>query len=83
MSRIGKKFITIPPKVEVKLQGQKISVKGPKGTLNWEIPAGIQGTVAEGKINFTIPSGVSPGQQPVVVTIGGIPSLPANITIAQ
>ena len=57
MSRIGKKFIQIPAKVEVKLQGQKITVKGPKGTLNWDLPAGIQGTVAEGKINFTIVGG--------------------------
>ena len=32
MSRIGKKPITIPEGVEVKLDGNKISVKGPKGT---------------------------------------------------
>ena len=54
MSRIGKKAITIPPKVEVKLTGQKVTVKGPKGTLNWEIPNGIAGKVADGKITFTI-----------------------------
>lgn len=35
------------------------------------------------QINFTIPSGVPPGQQPVVVTVGGVQSLPANITITQ
>jgi len=35
------------------------------------------------QLNFTIPSGVAVGQQPVVVTIGGVASLPANITIAQ
>nr|YP_010336170.1 ribosomal protein L6 [Chroodactylon ornatum]UNJ14576.1 ribosomal protein L6 [Chroodactylon ornatum] len=34
MSRIGKKSIVIPPKVEVKLQDQKVSVKGPKGELS-------------------------------------------------
>jgi large subunit ribosomal protein L6 len=59
MSRIGKKAIVIPPKVEVKLQGQKVTVKGPKGTLNWEIPEGIAGSVADGKVSFTIPSGKS------------------------
>ena len=33
MSRIGNKHIVIPEGVEVKLDGQKITVKGPKGTL--------------------------------------------------
>jgi uncharacterized protein (TIGR03437 family) len=35
------------------------------------------------QINFTIPSGVTLGPQPVVVTVGSTPSLPANITITQ
>lgn len=34
MSRIGKKPIKIPDGVEVKIDGQKISVKGPKGVLD-------------------------------------------------
>ena len=33
MSRIGNKPINIPEGVEVKLEGQHITVKGPKGTL--------------------------------------------------
>jgi uncharacterized protein (TIGR03437 family) len=33
------------------------------------------------QINFTIPSGVPSGPQPLVVTIGSTSSLPANITI--
>lgn len=33
MSRIGKLPITIPAGVEVNLDGQKVSVKGPKGSL--------------------------------------------------
>ena len=37
MSRIGNKHIVIPEGVEVKLDGQKITVKGPKGTLEREI----------------------------------------------
>ena len=37
MSRIGNKPITVPEGVEVKLDGQKITVKGPKGTLEREI----------------------------------------------
>ena len=37
MSRIGNKPITVPAGVEVKLDGQNITVKGPKGTLEREI----------------------------------------------
>ena len=39
MSRIGKKFINIPEKVKVKLDGQKISVDGPKGSLSRILPS--------------------------------------------
>lgn len=37
MSRIGKKPITVPAGVEVKIDGQHITVKGPKGTLERDI----------------------------------------------
>ena len=37
MSRIGNKPITVPAGVEVKLDGQHITVKGPKGTLERDI----------------------------------------------
>lgn len=36
MSRIGKKIILIPEGVEVKIEGQKVTVKGPKGELSRE-----------------------------------------------
>jgi large subunit ribosomal protein L6 len=38
MSRIGKQPIAIPAKVKVEVKGQKISVEGPKGKLDWELP---------------------------------------------
>ncbi len=38
MSRIGKQPIAIPPKVKVEVKGQQVSVEGPKGKLNWELP---------------------------------------------
>jgi uncharacterized protein (TIGR03437 family) len=44
------------------------------------IPSWSVGVV---QINFVIPSGVPVGQQPVVVTVGGVASLPANIAITQ
>ncbi|MEZ4740932.1 MAG: 50S ribosomal protein L6 [Bdellovibrionota bacterium] len=34
MSRVGKKTIPLPQGVDVKIDGQKISVKGPKGNLD-------------------------------------------------
>ena len=37
MSRIGNKPITVPEGVEVKLDGQNLTVKGPKGTLAKEL----------------------------------------------
>ena len=37
MSRIGKNPITIPAGVEVKVDGNTITVKGAKGTLNQKI----------------------------------------------
>ena len=39
MSRIGKQPIVIPPKVKVEVKGQKVHVEGPKGKLDWELPA--------------------------------------------
>ena len=36
MSRIGNKPITVPDGVEVKIEDQKVTVKGPKGTLEKE-----------------------------------------------
>ena len=37
MSRIGNKPITVPDSVEVKIDGQKVTVKGPKGTLERDV----------------------------------------------
>ena len=37
MSRIGKKAISIPAGVTVVLEGQSVTVKGPKGELSWTV----------------------------------------------
>ena len=47
MSRIGKQFIAIPNKVSVKLDGQKISVDGPKGSLSRILPSLVCCTLDE------------------------------------
>ena len=52
MSRIGNKPITVPAGVEVKLDGQHITVKGPKGTLERDINPEITIKFEEGKITF-------------------------------
>ncbi|MGN1298753.1 MAG: 50S ribosomal protein L6 [Candidatus Scatovivens sp.] len=42
MSRIGNKPITVPEGVDVKIDNQNITVKGPKGTLSREIHKNIK-----------------------------------------
>ena len=42
MSRVGKKPIQIPEKVEVKIDGSLVTVKGPKGELNLNVLPEIQ-----------------------------------------
>ena len=50
MSRIGKMPITIPSGVEVNVTGQKIEVKGPKGSLDWECPHRVKVEIEAGSI---------------------------------
>ncbi|MCB9802511.1 50S ribosomal protein L6 [Candidatus Nomurabacteria bacterium] len=54
MSRIGKKPITIPQGVEVKIEGQKVSVKGPKGSLEVEILPMVKAELTDGQVIFTV-----------------------------
>jgi large subunit ribosomal protein L6 len=42
MSRIGKKAVAVPSGVTVTLDGQAVSVKGPKGQLAWTLPDEIE-----------------------------------------
>jgi len=56
MSRIGNKPITVPEGVEVTLAGQKITVKGPKGTLEKEIHNNMSVKLENGIITVTRPN---------------------------
>jgi large subunit ribosomal protein L6 len=49
MSRIGKRPITIPAKVNITIDGQDITVKGAKGELHRTLPAKIE-VVREGEV---------------------------------
>ena len=53
MSRIGKMPVAIPSGVEVNLQGQSISIKGPKGTLSHNLPELIKIAKEESAIVIT------------------------------
>lgn len=52
MSRIGKKPVLIPDKVEVTLDGQEVKVKGPKGELIWDVPREISIKQEDGQLIF-------------------------------
>ena len=52
MSRIGKSPITIPSGVEVKVDGNIISVKGSKGTLTQEFDSSITVSIEDNVITF-------------------------------
>ena len=55
MSRIGKLPIPVPAGVEVKIDGQNIEVKGPKGTLAHVVPAPITIVLEDNTITVTRP----------------------------
>ena len=55
MSRIGNKPITVPENVEVKLEGNKITVKGPKGDLEKELHPNMKISLENNIIKITRP----------------------------
>ncbi len=58
MSRIGKKPIEIPSGVKVSLNGDSISVKGPKGELNRNLPVAVTVAVEADSIQVSPPESV-------------------------
>ncbi len=50
-SRIGRKPVAIPAGVDVKIQGEKLAVKGPKGLINVDLHPFVKVTMADGFIN--------------------------------
>ncbi len=56
MSRIGNRPIAIPAGVEVKVDGQTVTVKGAKGTLSYEVNSNIAIEVKDGVITLTRPN---------------------------
>ncbi len=57
MSRIGKQPVPVPAGIDVVINGQNVSVKGPKGTLELDVAAPIEVSRAEdGAIVVTRPN---------------------------
>ena len=55
MSRIGNKPINVPEGVEVKIDGHRITVKGPKGTLEKDLHKNIEVVLEENVITVKRP----------------------------
>lgn len=54
MSRIGRKEISVPEKVEIKVDDKsELSVDGPKGKLEWTLPKGIGIEQSDGTVTVT------------------------------
>ncbi len=56
MSRIGRAPITVPAGVEVKVDGQHVTVKGPKGELSMNVAPTIKVEVEAGVIHVSRPN---------------------------
>jgi large subunit ribosomal protein L6 len=50
MSRVGLKPISLPEKVAVKVEGNTVKVEGPKGKLDFSVPAGISLKAEDGTV---------------------------------
>ena len=50
MSRIGKLPVTVPAGVDIQIDGQTISVKGPKGNLSYTAPELVEISTGDGEI---------------------------------
>lgn len=56
MSRVGKLPIPVPSDVTVSLDGQRVSVRGPRGELSHEVHSEIRVSLDEGQVVVTRPS---------------------------
>ena len=56
MSRIGKQPIVIPEGVEVSIAGSRVSVKGPRGSLESTFHPDMRLTLVDGQLNVQRPS---------------------------
>ncbi|MBE7186215.1 MAG: 50S ribosomal protein L6 [Methylobacterium mesophilicum] len=50
MSRVGKKPVQVPAGVTAKVDGQRVTVKGPKGELDFTVPDDVDVSMEDGSI---------------------------------
>jgi len=56
MSRIGRLPVTVPSSVEVTIDGRRVTVKGPKGTLSRDLHPDMSVSQEDGSIVVTRPT---------------------------
>jgi large subunit ribosomal protein L6 len=69
MSRVAKKPIALPKGVELNIQADSVSVKGPKGTLSMAKPATVDVAIEDGQ---AVLSSQDPGQVAMTGTMRAI-----------
>ena len=52
MSRIGNQTISLPEKVSLKIDDAHVTVEGPKGSLEWDMPKGVTISQEDGVITL-------------------------------
>ncbi|GHH50021.1 MULTISPECIES: 50S ribosomal protein L6 [Gammaproteobacteria] len=73
MSRVAKKPISLPKGVELNIQPELVSVKGPKGTLSLPKPVGVQISVDGGVATL------SPADPSQIAITGTVRAILANL----
>ena len=56
MSRIGKMPIVLPPRVEVRIEGSRVTVAGPRGELSRDFSPDMAISLDEGQVTVSRPS---------------------------
>ncbi|MFT4248315.1 MAG: 50S ribosomal protein L6 [Pseudomonas sp.] len=69
MSRVAKKPVSLPKGVELNVQPELVSVKGPKGTLTLPKPVGVQISIEDGVATL---SAADPSQIAITGTVRAI-----------
>ena len=69
MSRVAKKPVSLPKGIELNVQPELVSVKGPKGTLSLVKPVGVSIAIEDGVANLTA---ADPSQVAITGTVRAI-----------
>jgi len=75
MSRIAKKPVTVPAGTEIKITGQSVNIKGPKGTLNMDLHDTVSITQDGAELKF------APASDSDMAMAGTMRSLVSNMVL--